>query len=295
MLETACALRSGTVGLAIAEVFHLTYREADSMTTPMYRRRFALFTLAVAGLILPSGTPLLAGTLFRDDFNGSISGAWSILRQNSSYYAIRPTDLDLRANSGDLWLGRNNANNLFLIDNPAADDFIATMRLNSFVPTSNTNAPQIDILAYDDDDHHVRCAYGTFGAIGGQRALELAVESGGYSANRLLHDFGGSPFYLRLEKTGNTYTQYHSTDGVTFHQSLGPVAYGDGTPAKLGFVAMSDPYQSSHAYIDYFEVTTNPVPEPSTLVLLIAASGCVAMVGRRWRRHVVGRAADRSR
>ena len=182
------------------------------------------------------------------------------MRPDASYYNMQSTYLDLRANGGDLWSNINTANNLFLINTPTTGDFTVTMRLNSFVPTSYSNAPQFDILAYDNDDNHVRCSYGTFGPANNQRALEMVSESNGSPiSSELLHDFGSSPFYLRLQKTGNVYAQYYSTDGTTYLPGSSSYTFGNGRPAKLGFVAMVDPYQSSHALIDYFEVSTADV------------------------------------
>ena len=37
-----------------------------------------------------------AQTLFHDDFSGSIDPAWSILRPDTSFYTIKPTELDVR-------------------------------------------------------------------------------------------------------------------------------------------------------------------------------------------------------
>ena len=189
--------------------------------------------------------------LFRDDFNASIDSQWTILNQDSDYYSLESDHLELRANSGDLWQSRNDYKNLFLIDNPTSRDFDITMRVIGFLPAMNYT--QIDIVAYDDDDNHVRSIYGY---IGDRKLLEFGAEIDQvWTTSHELRDFGNAPFYLRLRKVGNTYIQYYSTDGIVFSQANSPITYGDGTPNKLGFVAMVDPSESSVAKIDWFEVT----------------------------------------
>ena len=189
--------------------------------------------------------------LFRDDFNASIDSQWTILNQDTDYYSLESDHLELRANSGDLWTFRTDYKNLFLIDNPTNGDFDVTMRIIGFLPVENYT--QIDIVAYDDDDNHVRNIYGYLGA---RKLLEFGAEiDQAWTSSQELRDFGNAPFYLRLRKVGNTYIQYYSTDGIVFSQANSPVTYGDGTPNKLGFVAMVDPSESSVAKIDWFEVT----------------------------------------
>jgi hypothetical protein len=189
--------------------------------------------------------------LFRDDFNASIDSQWTILNQDSGYYSLESDHLALRANNGDLWHFRIDYKNLFLIDNPTNGDFDVTMRIIEFLPAAE-KFPQIDIVAYDDDDNHVRSFYGHIGA----RQLEFGTEIDQvWTSSMELRDFGNAPFYLRLRKVGDTYIQYYSTDGIVFIQANPPVTFGDGSPNKLGFVAMVDPSESSVAKIDWFEVT----------------------------------------
>ena len=107
------------------------------------RRRFLAIVLGGMALVHVIGGPLPAAVLFRDDFNGGYSGEWSILRYDASYITTQPTALALRANSLDLWQSSNGAKNVFLIDNPTTGDFIATIRVNSFVPSALVNAPQL--------------------------------------------------------------------------------------------------------------------------------------------------------
>jgi hypothetical protein len=212
-----------------------------------------LFTLTLivstaTGTVTPHASTDL---LFRDEFNGSIDSQWTILNQDSGYYSLESDHLALRANNGDLWQFRTDYKNLFLIDNPTNGDFDVTMRIIEFLPAAE-NFPQIDIVAYDDDDNHVRCGYGNMGI----RQLQFGAEIDQvWASSEELRDFGNAPFYLRLRKVGDTYTQYYSTDGIVFSQATSPVTYGDGTPNKLGFVAMVDPSESSVAKIDWFEIT----------------------------------------
>lgn len=230
----------------------------------------SLARAAWIGLTLVSAVSLHSQVLFQDDFNGSISGSWSVLNSNASYYTVGGSSLALTANSGNLAATDNTALNIFRVANPTAGDFVVTMALTSFVPVSQAYA-QINVLAFDDMDNHVRAAYLYNGST---RIIELSKDAG---ASFTVHgstsvDFGSSPFYLRLTKIGNLYTQSYSTDGSIFTPLSGSMAYGDGTPTYLGFIALADPSQSSIANIDSFTIAA--IPEQSTWAALF---GSVAM------------------
>lgn len=206
---------------------------------------------------LGPGTSQAADVIvFRDDFNGTIDERWAIVRPDASYYSVTDTHIDVRANLGDICAGRSDAKNIFLIGAPIMSDFTLTMKVIQFVP-NGLHATQVDLLAFDDEDNHVRCNYGS---MHGGRHLEFGVEKQGTWTYQLhANDFGADAFWLRLQKTGSSYTQWYSTDGADFLQANEGIVYGDGTPMKVGFVAMVDPNEESHALIDYFSVSVPDV------------------------------------
>jgi len=199
--------------------------------------------------------------LFRDDFSGTISNTWTILNEDAAYYTPTATYLELRTNSGDLWQDDNDYKNLFVITNPTTGDFQITVRLNSFSMDDEVYE-QFALVAYDDDDNYVRADYGYHRFYPGpvdRRAVEaLREDAQNTSSDIQAVDFGTSPFYLRLRKVGVHYALYYSTDGTNFIPANHTFDYGDGTPAKLGFVAMADPSEDSIAQVDWFEVATLP-------------------------------------
>ena len=207
----------------------------------------------LAGILFLVAATGSAQTLFRDDLNGSLRPEWTILHPDASYYSIGPSNLDLRASSGDIWHYRTDYKNLFLIDNPTSGDFVVTVALQRFEPAAELHA-QFDIVAYDDDDNHVRCVYGHLGV--GARSFDNASEVAGvYQGHGLTYvDCGSAPFWIRMRKEGTVYSQFWSTDGVNFLPASVAFSYGDGTPRKLGFMAIVDPTASSRACVDSFEV-----------------------------------------
>lgn len=233
-----------------------------------------LVVLILAGLaiILPSVFPVQADpdtlvlnnsgdtVLFRDDFNGTIDPGWTIQNDDISYYNVMTDHLELRANSGDIWEWQNNHKNLFLIDVPTTTtDFDLTICVIEFSPF-HQHAAQLDLVAYDDDDNLVRDIYGypydahylEFGS----EVEGVWSDTGNTDPESLTPmDFGNDPFYLRLRKVGNIYRQLYSIDGMTYTLTRKIVTYGDGTPAQVGFVALSDPSENSVAKIDWFEFT----------------------------------------
>ena len=209
--------------------------------------------------LLAGGGPAAADTVFHDDFNGALNPAWSIVRPDAGYYSVQSTGLVLRCNSGDLWGSYNNALNVFLIGNPAPGDFTATAKLRWLVAPT-VNWAQLDLLAYDTDDDHVRIDYTySSGSLGIGRVAEtggVVAQEGGARVN-----FGTDWFWLQLRKQGTTYAAWYSTNGVAFHQATAPFSYGDGTPAMLGFVAMVDlGGQTATVLVDSFTVEDTPVP-----------------------------------
>jgi hypothetical protein len=222
-------------------------------TVSRFRRLAVSFLLA---LVLLAGGPAAADILFHDDFNGLLNPAWTILRPDASFYSLQATGLVLRCNRWELWQPYNTALNVFLIANPAPGDFTVTAKLRWLVPPT-VNWGQFDLLAYDDDDNHVRLAHG---CLEGALRLDNAGEAGGaYSSHGVTEaNFGTGWFWLQMRKRGTAYSAYYSTDGVTFIPASGPFIYGDGTPAKLGFVAMVDPNQSATVLVDSFTVEAIP-------------------------------------
>lgn len=225
----------------------------------------------LTGLLMLLWACTASGDEFFDDFS------WSIINNDPDYYTFSNGILSLRANSGDLFEFRTDYKNLFLIDNPISGDFIATLSIKSFIPFEADYA-QIDIVVFDDEDNHVRGEYGYWeGAKRLGAATEINQVYSPIPATLSFHGFGNDPFSLRLMKIGNMYTFYVSEDGINYLQQADSFAYGDGSPAKLGFIAMVDPSESSVAEIDSFEVTA--VPEPSVIALFLM--GCLFFSWRK--------------
>ena len=84
---------------------------------------FTRIAVRLSAILFALAATAHASVLFSDNFNGGMSSAWSIVRPDSTYYTFQPSYLDLRANSGDLWLSINNAKNVFLVQNPTVGDF----------------------------------------------------------------------------------------------------------------------------------------------------------------------------
>jgi uncharacterized delta-60 repeat protein len=195
--------------------------------------------------------------VFKDDFRGATNSAWTILNQDASYYSVGDNGLSLRASSGDLWSTNNDYLNLFCIDTPTSGDFRVTLGLGALT-LAKANNPQVALVAYDDDDNYVRAdffAYTPSPAYGIEFIRELPD-----SDTDLYSDMAAPTglFFLRIVKTGATYCQYWSYDGITYFPANGTLTYGNGLPKKLGFTAMGDPTTSSVALVSSFVVESLP-------------------------------------
>lgn len=221
----------------------------------MKAKHFLFATL----LLTVSMTGSLAQTVFQDNFRSALSPSWSIVRQDTNYYSLSSTGLVLRCNSGDLYESANNAKNVFLITNPVTGDFVITAHLRWLVPPSTSYA-QFALLAYDDDDNYVRGYYGDIGT--NEFVLATETLANYVSGPALSLDIGTNQVWLQLTKQNFNYSVAYSLDGTNFISLGAAMAFSEGVPQKLGFVAMVDPTETATALIDSFTMQSIPFAEP---------------------------------
>lgn len=216
--------------------------------------------------------------LFFEGFNGSFGSEWSIRNNDPNFYSLSASGLNLRCNSGDLFQSSNDYKNLFLIDNPAANDFVITLKAQWIVPPSNNWWAQITLVAYDDDDNYTRLGNVRFK---NRMALESLTEEGAVQTDLQYSrkNFGAAPFWLQMRKEGTSYSAWSSVDGQNFTQAHPAVTYDNDSPSQLGFVAMADPTVTSTVFIDSFSV----VPEPMTASMILLIYPIMVI-----RRHLMG-------
>ena len=156
-------------------------------------------------------TPI-GGCTWRDDFTSlTLNPAWRWVREEPSYWSLAtsPGSLRIATQTGDLWSTWNNNRNLLLQPAPAGDfEISALVRFN---PTQNWQ--HATILAYQNDDNYIEVGR-TYNS--GQQAdvsYEIGGSPVGYPSATSL-----TAIYLRLVKTGATYTGYYSANGATWTQ-----------------------------------------------------------------------------
>jgi regulation of enolase protein 1 (concanavalin A-like superfamily) len=197
-----------------------------------------------------------AEILFRDDFTGSLDPAWTIDHEDAISYSINQESLTLRSRIGDFYQQLTDYKNFFRIPAPTNDNFDFTVKVLRWVPRHNYQ--QFTLLAYKDDDNHVRA--GSEWSDGAGRTVQSLHE---WSARPTIHDtprdFGSNSFYLRLRKIGTRYQAYSSTDGVRFCK-FGPRWDFDAGPGlQLGFACFADlANESNPAELDWAQVTQVP-------------------------------------
>jgi len=216
-----------------------------------------------------------------------LSPQWKIVRSDPKYYATSSNYLNIWTLQGDLWQWENNYKNLFIIPNPlyaSQKNFQVTMKVNNFNPV--TNQQQIAIVAYNDDDNHVRCGHGF---INGSKKWKLGKEeSGNYSGLQNSTSAQNQNFWLKLVKQGNTYTQYYSLDGASFdlaNSITSTIAY----PKFLGFIALQGGFCTAPpvpVFIDFFRVDEiTPSGERTTGISKFQANN-LYRIRNRWKNNL---------
>ncbi len=175
-----------------------------------------------------------------DDFKKGMGSQWSVMRANKSAVSDNG-GLTITTTAGDITTNSNNAENVIL--QSANTDWTVDVKLSTDkVPAAP--AQNAGVVAYQDDDNFVKVVYAAGGAaFGGARGgqapqagaaqqpaaptvgnLQIVSEENGAQkslVNVNLSEAGikDNTIWIRLEKSGSTYTAWYSADGKKFEKA----------------------------------------------------------------------------
>lgn len=173
-------------------------------------------------------------TTFSDQFNSTILNAeWGWVREDNSKWSLNGTEICLSTQNGTL-AGTLNTSKNILLKNVPTGDYVITTRLN-FSPTREDQEAGL-IIYFDDDNYlYLSKAYTSSGN------KFLAVnENGAIQAINSIDDSFGSVVYLKIDKSGDSYSMYVSSDGTNWGSPVYTYAHQFSTiPVKLGVFAQN--------------------------------------------------------
>ncbi|TDO48659.1 glucose/arabinose dehydrogenase [Kribbella sp. VKM Ac-2527] len=207
-----------------------------------------------------------------DEFTGTTLDAcrWSaIVRPDPAAYRVTGGVAEIDTGKGDIYAGGNtNPKNLLLQPAPDGDWTIETKVDGS---SFDEAYQQAGLLVYADDANYVKLDYLTTNAAGSPvaRALELRSEVNDavvQPAPNAPTPTGGV-WYLRLAKSGSTFTGSYSSDGVTW-TALPAVTNPALASARFGIYAFgADQVASKTAKFEYFKLVRDTVAPQVSLSL----------------------------
>jgi hypothetical protein len=229
----------------------------------------------------PTNVPVLSTSSFSDEFNTggpAPASQWTFKGVGSSTANVNnlhPGDLrvttDPSLNQG-CWVGIATCDRL--METAPSGDFTIDTKLDTVPPLGNQNAyHSAGIMVWQDANNFLRFELQAENSSVGQVVVAHKVVNGGGAANVILTNLIAfqPPVYLRVVKSGSTWTLLYATDGVnyttvgSFTQALTVNQIGLQVENEGDFAAF--PY----ADFDYFHVSTSttaidPASPTSTVV-----------------------------
>ena len=205
----------------------------------------------------PTPTATSPAGAYDDEFtSGTLAGKWSWIRQDAPNWSLtaRSGYMRIISQSGDINGATNVAENILLETAPAGD-FTVIVKLDG-KPTANY--AHGGIIVYQDDDNYVKVVRLYWDG----NVFQLARETGGVMASQqqATDSIGSTVSYLKVVKSGTSYTGYYSADGITYSQ-VGTAQTASLSNIKIGFVSMAG--TGLNADFDYIHVTTGTPPTPT--------------------------------
>lgn len=210
-------------------------------------------------MLLVCSTFLTAARLFAEDrvlvedFDEVLSLEWQIETENEAAYSLadRPGELVVTTAAGVIY-NRQNGNgqlpqNTFLLRDPieGQQSLEATLSVSEFQPEVEWH--QVDLILYQGLDSYVKLsAERSRNTI--KNVIAMIPESKGEPKPSFKTEvaFDG-PLWLRMKRSGDTYTAFYSNDGDQFDE-IGALDWTPDSatdPVRIGFMAYNGPNRSA--------------------------------------------------
>ncbi|MBN2001306.1 glycoside hydrolase family 3 C-terminal domain-containing protein [candidate division KSB1 bacterium] len=165
-----------------------------------------------------------------DEFNNTTLGKqWSWVRENPADWSFskKTGTLTITSKDGDIQAAHNNAENILL--QSANTDWIIESKL-VFSRKPSGFSQHGGVIAYQDDDNYIKLVFSA-GAIGFRRprgnqsgSVVLVTEENGNQKNVAIQSMADiinedNTLWLKLEKAGDQYSAWYSTDGKKFESA----------------------------------------------------------------------------
>lgn len=204
-----------------------------------------------------------------DEFNGPALGSqWHFVRETPADWSLtsNPGSLTITPKTGDLTTTTNTAQNVLL--QPALGDWTQTTKV-TFSARPNAATQQGGIIAYSDDDNYLKFDLEATSATNIQFNTTLEDKLNGVQVAQTLNTLNANAIlpanntvWLRMTKTGSSYSTFYSLDGGTW------------VPVWTNGATLKDPQVGVFAFnragtttslqvsFDFFHVDSSP-PEPT--------------------------------
>jgi regulation of enolase protein 1 (concanavalin A-like superfamily) len=207
-----------------------------------------------------------------ETFKGKFSLKWKPVRPDPKYASLtkHKGKFTITTQRGSIHAdaaarGDPPAKNIYLIDNPLADDadFEVVTCITGFAPKKQYQ--QAGLILYNDDDNYVKWAYEFSYVKDGSLALGLIRETMAKTAHTHIDapEKADVKLWLRLTKRKNSYEYASSTDGRTFTVH-GEAEWGDKAPGRIGILAKNGGpagVPEIDACFERFELRSPPPPK----------------------------------
>ncbi|MGG7464319.1 ThuA domain-containing protein [Plantibacter sp. YIM 135347] len=203
-----------------------------------------------------------------DEFTGTALNAcrWSVVNEQPAGYRVSDGALRIDTTPNDIYGGDTGVPNFIVQAQPEGDEWVIETKLDA--SEFDRQYQQGGLILYGDDDNYVKLDLVATNQAGSPiaRNLELRNEIGGTVQNPQPNAPAPADgkVWLRLAKSGNTYTGWYSADGTVWTQITETVTNAGLGGARVGLYALGNSAQgqvSNTAAFDYFHVVGAEEPE----------------------------------
>ncbi|GAB2627920.1 hypothetical protein Aab01nite_81650 [Paractinoplanes abujensis] len=208
-----------------------------------------------------------------DEFTGDTLDKcrWdAVVREDAAAYRITGGALRIDVPNGDIYTGSNTGPTNFVLQNAPSGDWTLETKVDG--SQLDEQYQQAGLIVYGDDDNYVKLDYVLDNTAGQapSRRIEFRSEIGAavQDPQPQAGSLTSGVWYLRLARTGNTYTGSYSADGTDWTAFPALTNAAAGATPKVGlFTLGANQTARKTAAFDYFRLTTDSAPPTTTAAL----------------------------